>query len=105
MQNKQIRQALIIMVFGTFLGVLCSTVMNIAIPPMMKIFKISEALAQWVINGYSLVNALMIPVSAYLIKRYSFRNLFITFSGVFLFGTIIGASAHFFPTVVIARML
>lgn len=105
MQNKQIRQALIIMVFGTFLGVLCSTVMNIAIPPMMQIFKISEARAQWVINGYSLVNALMIPVSAYLIKRYSFRNLFITFSGVFLLGTIIGASAHYFPTVVIARMI
>jgi len=93
------------MVFGTFFGLLCSTLMNIALPTFMNVFHISEAQVQWVTNGYMLVNALMIPVSSFLIKRFPFKNLFIIFSGIFLLGTIIGAIAWSFNLVVIARMI
>lgn len=105
MQNQRIRHALVIMVFGTFFGLLCSTLMNIALPTFMRVFSISEARVQWAINGYMLVNALMIPVSSYFIKRFSFRRLFIIFCGIFLMGTIIGALAPNFNTVIIARMV
>ncbi len=97
MKNQRISHALVIMVFGTFFGLLCSTFMNV--------FHISEAQVQWVTNGYMLVNALMIPVSSFLIKRFPFKNLFIIFSGIFLLGTIIGAIAWSFNLVVIARMI
>ena len=105
MSDKRISRALIIMVFGTFFGILCSTLMNIALPTFMNVFHISEAHVQWVTNGYMLVNALMIPVSSYLIKRFSFKWLFIFFTGVFLIGTIIGAVANSFNMLVIARMI
>ena len=90
LSDQRIRRALIIMVFGTFFGILCSTLMNIALPTFMDVFHISEAHVQWVTNGYMLVNALMIPVSSYLIKRFSFKWLFIFFTGIFLCGTLIG---------------
>lgn len=105
MKNQRISHALVIMVFGTFFGLLCSTLMNIALPTFMNIFHISEAQVQWVTNGYMLVNALMIPVSSFLIKRFPFKNLFIIFSGIFLLGTIIGAIAWSFNLVVVARMI
>lgn len=105
MSDQRIRRALIIMVFGTFFGILCSTLMNIALPTFMNVFHISEAHVQWVTNGYMLVNALMIPVSSYLIKRFSFKWLFIFFTGVFLLGTITGAIATTFNLLVIARMI
>ncbi|MCC4482995.1 MFS transporter [Lactobacillus sp. UMNPBX10] len=105
MKNQRISHALVIMVFGTFFGLLCSTLMNIALPTFMNVFHISEAQVQWVTNGYMLVNALMIPVSSFLIKRFSFKNLFIIFSGIFLLGTIIGAIAWSFNLVVVARMI
>ncbi|MCC4347400.1 DHA2 family efflux MFS transporter permease subunit [Limosilactobacillus reuteri] len=105
MKNQRISHALVIMVFGTFFGLLCSTLMNIALPTFMNVFRISEAQVQWVTNGYMLVNALMIPVSSFLIKRFPFKNLFIIFSGIFLLGTIIGAIAWSFNLVVIARMI
>ncbi len=104
MKNQRISHALVIMVFGTFFGLLCSTLMNIALPTFMNVFHISEAQVQWVTNGYMLVNALMIPVSSFLIKRFPFKNLFI-FSGIFLLGTIIGAIAWSFNLVLIARMI
>lgn len=105
MKNQRISHALVIMVFGTFFGLLCSTLMNIALPTFMNVFHISETQVQWVTNGYMLVNALMIPVSSFLIKRFPFKNLFIIFSGIFLLGTIIGAIAWSFNLVVIARMI
>ena len=105
MKNQRISHALVIMVFGTFFSLLCSTLMNIALPTFMNVFHISEAQVQWVTNGYMLVNALMIPVSSFLIKRFPFKNLFIIFSGIFLLGTIVGAIAWSFNLVVIARMI
>ena len=105
MKNQRISHAIVIMVFGTFFGLLCSTLMNIALPTFMNVFHISEAQVQWVTNGYMLVNALMIPVSSFLIKRFPFKNLFIIFSGIFLLGTIIGAIAWSFNLVVVARMI
>lgn len=105
MKNQRISHALVIMVFGTFFGLLCSTLMNIALPTFMNVFHISEAQVQWITNGYMLVNALMIPISSFLIKRFPFKNLFIIFSGIFLLGTIIGAIAWSFNLVVVARMI
>lgn len=96
---------LIIMIVGTFFGVMCSTMTNLALPVFMKVFKISSSRVQWVSNGYLLTNAIMIPVSAYLIKKYSYRFLFIFFTVLFGLGTLLGALATSFPVLVAGRMI
>ena len=103
--SKQIKKSLFIMVFGTFFGVLCSTLMNTALPTFMRVFNVNSSTVQWLTNGYTLVNAIMIPTSAYFIKKVSFRHLFITSSSIFLVGTILGAIASSFTTVIIGRMI
>lgn len=103
--SKQNRYSLIIMIFGAFFGILCSTLMNVALPTFMKVFAISSGTVQWISNGYTLVNAIMIPVSAYLTKKFTFRSLFIFFVSVFLVGTIFGALAPNFFTLIIGRMI
>jgi predicted MFS family arabinose efflux permease len=52
-----------------------------------------------------LVNALMIPVSAYLIKKYSYKNLFVGFTAIFGVETIMGAMAPTFQLIVCGRMV
>lgn len=94
-----------IMVAGAFFGILCSSLMNVALPILMKDFSISTAKVQWVSNGYVMMDALMIPISAYLIKRWAFRSLFIIFLGVFIIGTTIGAFAPNFSVLVAGRMV
>ncbi len=96
---------LIIMIVGTFFGVMCSTMTNLALPVFMKVFSISSSRVQWVSNGYVLTNAIMIPVSAYLIKKYSYRFLFIFFTLLFGIGTLIGAVANNFTFLVTGRMI
>ncbi|KRK62732.1 hypothetical protein C5L30_000454 [Companilactobacillus farciminis] len=103
--SKQIKKSLFIMVFGTFFGVLCSTLMNTALPTFMHVFNVNSSTVQWLTNGYTLVNAIMIPTSAYFIKKFSFRHLFIAFSSIFLVGTILGAIANTFMLVIIGRMI
>lgn len=93
------------MAFGTFFGLLCSTLMNTGLPQLMRVFSVSEGTVQWIINAYMLTNAMMIPLSAYLIRRWSFRTLFIIATAVFLVGTVGGAVAPTFWTVVIARVV
>lgn len=46
MTRKQ-RAVLGIMILGTFFGIMCSTMMNIALPTLMKDFNISSARVQW----------------------------------------------------------
>ena len=76
--------------------------MNIALPTLIRQFDLSSARVS---NGYMLVNALMIPVSAYLIKKYSYKNLFVGFTANFGVGTIMGAMAPTFQLIVCGRMV
>jgi len=103
--SKEIKHSLFIMVFGTFFGILCSTLMNVALPTFMTVFHVNSSTVQWISNGYMLVSAMMIPVSAYLTKKYTFRALFITFSVIFLAGTLLGSIAQSFFILILGRMI
>ncbi len=103
--SKQIKQSLFIMVLGAFFGILCSTLMNVALPTFMNVFHVNSSTVQWISNGYVLVNAMMIPLSAYLTKKFTFRSLFISFLLVFLLGTLVGMVAPNFLMVIVGRMI
>ncbi|WP_125707327.1 DHA2 family efflux MFS transporter permease subunit [Companilactobacillus zhongbaensis] len=103
--KKGMRLSLFIVLFGSFFGVLSSTMMTTALPPIMRVFHISYSSAQWLTNGYMLANALMIPTSAYLMKRFSFKNLFLTFSTIFLLGSLVGTIANQYLILIIGRMV
>ena len=69
---------LIILVIGTFLGFLNQTLMNVALPDIMREFHISTDLGQWMTNGYMLVNGVMVPLTAFLIQRLTTRTLYLS---------------------------
>lgn len=103
--KKGMRISLFIVLFGSFFGVLSSTMMTTALPPIMRVFHISYSSAQWLTNGYMLANALMIPTSAFLMKKFSFKNLFLTFSIIFFTGSLIGTLANQYLILIIGRMI
>ncbi|WP_203643427.1 MDR family MFS transporter [Levilactobacillus lanxiensis] len=90
---------------GAFLSVLNQTLMSTALPAIMRAFHITTAQGQWLNNGYLLINALMIPTTAYLIKRYTTRQLYLTASLIFIVGSLIGATAQLYPVLIIGRMI
>jgi len=60
-----------VLIVGTFVTVLNQTVVTPAIPAVMKEMNVDAATAQWLTTGFTLVNAIMIPITAYLTDRFS----------------------------------
>jgi EmrB/QacA subfamily drug resistance transporter len=96
---------MLILILGAFLSTLNQTIMSVAIPKLMNAFTISAATAQWLTTGYMLVNGILIPITAYLMRRFTTRQLFLTSMSIFLAGTVISAFAAVFPVLLTGRLI
>ncbi|WP_054957535.1 DHA2 family efflux MFS transporter permease subunit [Paenibacillus dakarensis] len=95
-----------ILLVGAFVALLSNTLLNIALPSIMKDFNIeSPSTVQWLTTGYMLVNGVMIPSTAFLIQRFSVRHLFLTAITLFTLGTILGGFAPSFTVLLLGRMV
>lgn len=94
-----------ILFIGAFTAFLNNTLLNIALPSIMEEFQISPAKVQWVTTGYMLVNGILIPASAYLIQRFTNRQIFLWAMSLFTIGTLAAMYSPVFVVLVIGRML
>lgn len=94
-----------VLMIGAFIAFLNNTLLNIALPSIMKDLKVEAATVQWLTTGFMLVNGILIPTTAYLIQKYSVRHLFLAAMSLFTIGTIIAGVAHVFPLLLAGRML
>ncbi len=87
---------LAILMAGTFTAVLNQTAVAPALPSIMEEMSLDAATVQWLTTGFTLVNAVMIPVTAFLIDRFSVRQLFLTCMTIFALGSALaGWGSHF----------
>ena len=73
-----------VMLLSAFIAILNQTLLNTALPHIMRELNISENIAQWLVTGFMLVNGTMIPLTAYLMDRVKSKTLFIASMGTFL---------------------
>ncbi|UOQ84181.1 MDR family MFS transporter [Gracilibacillus salinarum] len=90
---------------GTFIAILNQTLMITAIPPIMNEMGITANTAQWLTTIFMLVNGIMIPISAFLIDRFTTRQLFLTAMSVFAVGTLVAALAPSFSVLLAGRVI
>ena len=96
---------LVIMIFGTFVTVLNQTVITPAQPSIMTEMGVDAATVQWLTTGFTLVNAIMIPVTAYLTDKHSIKALYIISMGIFAVGSLMAGIAPDFTVLLIGRLL
>ena len=94
-----------VMLAGTLLAVLNQTLLSPALPAIMASLQVDATTVQWLTSGYSLVEAVIIPLSAYLIGRFSTRQLFITGFSIFMVGSLAAAIAPNFWVLLLGRVL
>lgn len=94
-----------VLLSGTLLAVLNLTLLSPALPAIMGSLDVDATTVQWLTSGYSLVEAVVIPLSAYLIGRFTTRQLFISFLCVFMVGSLAAALAPVFPVLLLGRIL
>ncbi|MDA7026488.1 MDR family MFS transporter [Bacillus sp. CLL-7-23] len=101
--NRKIIVGLLIL--GAFIAILNQTLLVTALPHIMADLNIDETKGQWLTTAFMLTNGILIPISAFLIEKFSSRTLVITAMGIFTAGTIVGALAPNFPILLTARII
>ena len=95
---------LTVLVSGAFVIILNQTLLNTALPSFMQDFGITASAAQWVTTTFMLVNGIMIPITAFLIQKFTTRSLFLGAIGLFIFGTLVCALAPAYAFLLIGRV-
>lgn len=96
---------IVLLLAGTFITVLNQTVVAPALPSIMNDMSINAATGQWLTTGFTLVNAIMIPVTAFLIDRFPIRNLFLFSMSVFALGSLCAAWGPNFSVLFAGRIV
>lgn len=93
------------MLFGMFIAILNQTLLNTALPKINTDFNITAATGQWLMTGFMLVNGILIPISAFLFEKYSYRRLFLFSMLIFAIGSLVCGIAWNFPIMMTGRVL
>lgn len=104
---KTVRRGPIIaaLLIGAFVALLNQTLMNVALPKMMEDLNILANTAQWLTTGFMLVNGVLVPVSAYLVEKFTTRQLFTTAMMLFSIGTLVCAIGTGFEMIMVGRVI
>lgn len=103
--TKQQLAMVAMLLSGALLAVLNQTLLSPALPAIMDSLQVNATTVQWLTSGYSLVEAVIIPLSAYLIGRFTTRQLYISGYVLFTAGSLLAAVAPSFPLLLLGRML
>lgn len=94
-----------IFLVGAFVAILNQTLLIPAIPHIMEEFNIDVSKGQWLTTAFMLTNGILIPITAFLIERFSSRSLVLTALSIFTAGTILASFATNFPVLLAARIV
>jgi DHA2 family lincomycin resistance protein-like MFS transporter len=94
-----------ILLVSAFIMFLNETVMNVAIPQLMKSLEVPASAAQWLTTAFLITMAVVIPVTGFLLQRLDTRTIFIVAMSLFSLGTLLAALAPNLPLLVIARVV
>ncbi|PTH23398.1 DHA2 family efflux MFS transporter permease subunit [Staphylococcus arlettae] len=98
-------KVLIAMIFGMFIAILNQTLLNVALPKINTDFNISANTGQWLMTGFMLVNGILIPISAFLFNKYSYRKLFLVAMTLFTLGSLVCGISGSFTIMMVGRVL
>ena len=96
---------LISLVFGIFMILLDSTIVNIAFPTLRLAYNASLANAQWVISVYVLALGITTPISGFLGDRFDIKRVYLFGLAVFTLGSFLCGLAPNLGLLIAARAL
>ena len=103
--EKNQLQMIVVLLAGAFVAVLNATLLTPALPTIMADMGIASTTVQWLTSGYALTEAVIIPLAAYLMGRFSTRRLFIGGMTLFAAGSLVSAVAPVFPLLLLGRVM
>jgi DHA2 family lincomycin resistance protein-like MFS transporter len=81
------------------------TALSVAVPSLMRDFGVGAGTAQWLTTGFMVTVAVVVPVTSYLMKRFTLRALWCTAVIVFVTGAVTAGCSASFAVLMLARLL
>jgi EmrB/QacA subfamily drug resistance transporter len=98
-------KVLISVMFGIFMIILDSTIVNIAFPTLRQEFGATLANAQWVISIYVLALGITTPISGFLADRFDIKRMYLLGLAIFTVGSFLCGLAPSLGLLIAARAL
>ncbi len=103
--TREQMRIVVVLIAGATIAVLNQTLLSPAYPSIMADLAVDASTVQWLTSGYSLMEAIIIPLSAYLVGRFPTRRLFIFGLSLFAIGSLAAALAPVFGILLLGRVL
>ncbi len=94
-----------VVIFGIFMSILDSTIINIAIPRLQSVFGASLSSVQWVLTGYTLAQGVATPLTAFLSDRIGIKRFYLIALAAFTIGSALCGLSVNLPMLIIFRVL
>jgi EmrB/QacA subfamily drug resistance transporter len=98
-------QVLVVIAIGTFMVILDTTIVNIALPRIITVFGSSVDEAQLVITGYMLALATIVPAAPWASQTFGSKRMYLTTLALFTLGSVLCGLAWSVPSLVLARVI
>ena len=94
-----------VLLCGAFLVVMSGNLLTPALPTIMEDMGVDTTTVQWLTSGYSLVEAVVTPLSAFFLGRFRTKRLYVSGISFYILGSIVAILAPSFPFLLTGRML
>lgn len=94
-----------VVLFSSIITSLLSTALSTALPKIMEYYELTAATGQWVTSIYSLVMGIAVLTSAYLVKKFQTKKLYLCSIAVFAFGLLLDGLPLPFSIFMVGRVL
>ena len=89
---------------GTVASIMASTIINVAVPDMSRVFGLGYERAQWLSAGFMGAMTLSMLTTPWLLERYGYRHAYTGAVAVLMAGGIVGGLSPWFHLVLAARV-
>ena len=95
----------LVALIGAFMALLDSSIVNVALPTMMRVFNTDTSTISWVVTGYMLALGVVVPLSGWLGDRLGLKLLYMLSLGIFTLGSLLCAWSVGVGTMIAARVI
>ena len=105
LQGGALAMLTLVLSLATFMLVLDSTIANVAIPTIAGDLGASSSQGTWVITSFGVANAISIPITGWLAKRFGEVRLFLIATLLFVLASWLCGIANSLETLIVFRVL
>jgi EmrB/QacA subfamily drug resistance transporter len=103
--DRALLSVAIVVVLGAIMSILDTTVVNVAISHLSTTFDTSLTTIQWIVTGYTLALATVIPITGWAADRFGTKRLYMLSLALFLCGSILSGLAWSAGSLIAFRVL